>query len=331
MKKSELRAELDKLKIPYTDSDTNAVLKEKLGQAKLTENAGPPTPFQPFMLMDAEDENQIMAEIQGAMVDKFVFCFKDKGGHEVVGLSKAGVDQICRESSNKGEVYRIMETAEGKMDMEVKETEKTYQVRVRVGRYALIKDREGMPAGEQLLDTHVGSKQQQKYKKMRSGQLMLDPFGYEVACSKAIRNAKRDLLPYTFVTEMIKKFRKGGKNEKVIDMDAKATEGQIRFIHAVGIECGYTHEHLTALCKQEFSCESVAGLRMQQVNELVNMMKENKKGDTPEIDIEALGIFNEFGVTLKAKREAQWKSALSTCKGDTTRAKAFLRKKLGGK
>lgn len=324
MKKADLRQALTKLNVPYIDSETVKELTQKLNQAEMQGQGQPPVPFQPFMLMDAEDEGQILAEIQGAMIDKFVFCFKDRAGNEVIGLSKAGVDQICRESANRGEVYRIMETKDGKMDMELLETDKTYQVRVRVGRYALIKDKNGMPAGEQLLDTHVGSKQQPKYKKLKTGELVLDPFGYEVACSKAIRNAKRDLLPSTLLTEMIKRFRTKGQ-VKVVDIDEKATENQIKFIHGVGSECGLSHDQMTALVKKIFGYDSIADLRVREVNDFVNKMKLVKRSNAfPEMDFEVIGFFNEKGVTLPAKREAEWRGALQKCENNIDRAKKYL-------
>jgi hypothetical protein len=321
--KNELREQLSARGIQFTDKETVKELKEKLAQSKAQQQL-PPEPFKPFMLMEAEDEHQILAEMQGAIVDKFVFCFKGKDGKEVVGLSKAGVDQICRESANKGEVYRVMTDAEGKGDIQVIDTEKTYQVKVRIGRFALIKDKNGSPTGEQLLDTTYGSKQQPKYKRLRSGQTMLDPFAYEVAVSKAIRNGKRDLLPYTIVTEMIKKFRNKG-HERVIDADAKISEGQIRFIHQVGSENGYNHEGINAIVVQEFGYQSLSQLRMTEVNTLVQMLKDKPKSmRLPDIPIDLIGLFNVKNI-LPGKREALWRKGCELAKGDVNKAVELVR------
>jgi len=325
--KKELRKELDNMNIEYTEKDSVTVLKKKVAQAKLPAKSDPQLPF---MLMDAEDENQILQEIQGAVLDTYIYSFREGSGKEVVGLSKAGVDQVCRESANKGEVYRVIPNEITGKPAEVEEDDSYIKVIVKVGRFALIKDKNGNVSGEQLLDTAIGSKRQAKKQRFRSGKVADNPFAYEVAISKAQRNAKRDLLPYKLITEMVKKFRNKG-NIKVIQADRKINEAQLRFLHQKGSEFGFTHEKLKDLIKKEFGYESVNALNTGDVNKVVELIKE--KGDiqaVPTMSVKLLGLFNVKGI-MKAKRDAIWKKALVMFNGDAVKAEAQLHKQLAEK
>jgi len=159
----------------------------------------------PYVLMDLEDENQILAEMRGEVMNAFVYSYPDKKtGREVTGLSKVGVDNVCRESANKGEVFRVIG------DPVIRDSEDAIEVVIKVGRFAV------NPKGtEIMLDTTYGAKRQPKQKKSRDGKLSFDPFFFETAMSKAERNAKRKLLPENLIIEMIKKYRAEGKVKRL--------------------------------------------------------------------------------------------------------------------
>lgn len=153
----------------------------------------------PYELMDSEDEKQILAEMKGEVITAFVYSFQDKSGREVTGLSKVGVDNVCRESANKGEVFRVIG------DPIIQDSEDAINFVVKVGRFALRPDGKGV-----MLDTTLGAKRQLK-KKLIKNKMQDDPFFFETGLSKAERNAKRKLLPEKMILEMIKKFKAEGK------------------------------------------------------------------------------------------------------------------------
>jgi len=152
----------------------------------------------PYVMMDIEDEKQIVAEMQGEIIHTFVYSYS-KDGREIMGLSKVGVDNVCRESANKGEVFRVIG------DPIIRDSEDAIEIAIKVGRFSV------KPNGtEIMLDTTFGAKRQPK-KKLMKGTLTPDPFYFETALSKAERNAKRKLLPESLIIEMIKRYKAEGK------------------------------------------------------------------------------------------------------------------------
>jgi hypothetical protein len=316
MNKAELRKALTEKGIAFTEKDGIKALKEKLGVTKLPTITDPSLPY---VLFESEDDNQILAEMQGAVLDKFVYSFPQEG-KDIVGLSKAGVEQACRESANKkGEVYRIIDTPVIEEDAEY------IKVIVKAGRYKILLNNKGDFKGEILLDTSIGAKRQWKKLRQRDGKIVDNKFAYEVAISKAQRNAKMSLLPYAFITEMIKLFKKGGK-EQVIQPNRKIGASQLQFIHAIASENGLTHEKLGEVVRKEFGYTTLNELEMNQVNRVVELIKASKP-KVVELPLELLGIFNSKGI-MKAKRDAMWLKALEISKGDENKAVEFLKQQL---
>lgn len=66
-------------------------------------------PADPFEMMDRMDDELIVAEIEGRVVDTWVYHFPGEAGVEQWGLSKVGVDASCAELAKKGEVIRELE------------------------------------------------------------------------------------------------------------------------------------------------------------------------------------------------------------------------------
>lgn len=164
----------------------------------------------PYKLMDAEDEKQILAEMRGEIIDTFVYSFVDRSGKEITGLSKVGIDNVCRESASKGEVFRVID------EPVIKEDDKAVNVVVKVGRYLQKPD-----GKEIMLDTTFGAKREEKFRNNR-----FNPFFFETAMSKAERNAKRKLMPENLIIEMIKKYKQQGKVKTVKQPQPQPVQSQ---------------------------------------------------------------------------------------------------------
>ncbi len=321
MNKEELRGELMKLNIPFTEKDGLGILKAKLDQSKLpTKN----DPELAYTIMDSENDAQVLAEIQGAVLNTYVYSF-EQDGKKVVGLSKAGVDAVCRESANKkGEVYRLIENKITGKYYDIDEDDKYIKVIVTVGRYALIRDKQGKIIDEILLDTAVGVKRQAKTMNTRFG-MRDNQFAFECAFSKAQRNAKASLLPYKLVAEMIEHYRAQGK-EKVIQASNKIGASQLQYLHALANEMGISHEKLTELVNKEFRYQSLNEVNMTEVSRVAELIRANKPKEV-KIPIELIGLFNEKNI-LKAKRDAMWLKAYSESNGDVNKAIELLKGQL---
>jgi len=152
----------------------------------------------PFRLMDALDDQLIIAELEGRMPEILTYHFSDKG-QEVWGLSKAGVDEATGELSKQGEVIRELE-----LNFTDGETEAFFTVKA--GRYVVSRD-----GKEILLDTKFGTKRQSK-KTARGND---NTFWYEQGSIKACRNASMRLIPKTIVQAVIESAKQKGKVKEI--------------------------------------------------------------------------------------------------------------------
>jgi|FLYK01.1.fsa_nt_gi hypothetical protein len=164
---------------------------------------------EPHEIFELADEEQIVAELQGRVTERFVYelPLKDpQTGKNVVGLSYAGTNWACREYARQGEVIRIV----GKPDYQPDPTDDNYVIiTVMAQRFAVHPD-----TGKEIpLDTAPGVKRQwRKMKKnvYQNGQkvdeeIVDDPFFWEKGLSKACRNAKQALIPTDIVKTLIAK------------------------------------------------------------------------------------------------------------------------------
>ena len=159
----------------------------------------------PFVLMDAADDALILAELEGRILDTWVYEFTS-GGQKVQGLSKVGIDQATRELAKKGEVLRELECG-----YHVDPTDKNYVLfTVKVGRFAISKEGQ-----EILLDTAIGAKRQWTKMARRDGRVVSDPFWFEKGLAKAARNAKQRLLPEEIKTKILTFAKEKGRVQKV--------------------------------------------------------------------------------------------------------------------
>jgi|FLYN01.1.fsa_nt_gi hypothetical protein len=148
-----------------------------------------------YELMELADEEQILAEMAGRALDRYVYHF-NQDGQTVRGLSYAGVNWACREYAKRGEVIRIV----GKPEIVQDPTDPEYViVCVTAQRFAIHPE----TGRETPLDSAVGAKRQWKNMRLRDGRIVPNKFFLESAISKAQRNAKAALFPSQFVAEMI--------------------------------------------------------------------------------------------------------------------------------
>jgi hypothetical protein len=125
-----------------------------------------------FQQLDQLDENQIIAELQGAVTQEMVYSFRS-GGKQVTGLSWSGIKHLASRLGNvQVDLLQVLDTGD------------SWCVLCK----ALV--------GE---SSRVGAAEQSKA--MKNGNP--DPFALPKATSKAQRNAIRALLPEKLIIETI--------------------------------------------------------------------------------------------------------------------------------
>ena len=175
-------------------------------------------PWRPFEIMERVEDEAVIQELRGEVIETLVYEFTDKDSRRVVGLSKAGVDRVASEMAMKGEVLR-------ELDFELIPDADSVTAVVKAGRYAVSQD-----GREILLETVFGTKRQPRkreiYVRGKDGKSIIkdgqplkrleeDPFVVEVAMVKAARNAKRRLMPESLITKVIDMARKEGRVRKL--------------------------------------------------------------------------------------------------------------------
>lgn len=146
----------------------------------------------PFLVMDKEDEKQILAEMKGEIIKSYVYSYDDKKGKKVEGLSMAGINAMSIHMAETGHPIRVL-------DQWITEDDRYYKAIVKVGRFSIKED-----GTEILLDTGLGTKRQSK--EFKPG--VDNPFAFELAVSKAERNARKKLMPEKIIIEMMKVYKK---------------------------------------------------------------------------------------------------------------------------
>lgn len=150
------------------------------------EKTGPPALPEEFRALDLRDEEQILAEMQGRVMDEYAYRFPS-GGREVVGLSWVGVKAVARKMGN----ISIAKT-------DITETDGSYRVVVCA---------EDRVRNVQMM----GAAEQAKVMTVR-GEKVPDLFALQKALSKAQRNAIRNLIPEEIIKAMLAEYlgKKGG-------------------------------------------------------------------------------------------------------------------------
>jgi len=174
--------------------------------AQVAETRGRKLTTADFMELERRDEEQILAEIQGQVIEEMVYQFP-MGGRTVTGISWVGTKEVARRY--------------GKIDiepMEIRETPDAWIV--------IVKGRD-LEKGYGLLGVSTCP----KLRKKRDGSEEPNPFALQTAASKAQRNAIRNLIPETFIKTVIAEWLKAKKHpsrqparrEPPKRVDAKAT------------------------------------------------------------------------------------------------------------
>ena len=133
-----------------------------------------------FAIMERKDEAQILSELQGVFLDKFVYSFK-QGNTTVTGISWAGIKEIA---------YRI-----GEIDTNIEKYEETEEA------YIFIVRATNKGVGSRLGVSNQPKKQNGK----------VDQFALQKALSKAQRNAIRGVIPEATIQQYLDSFTKQGK------------------------------------------------------------------------------------------------------------------------
>jgi len=166
--------------------------------------------WDPFQLMDRLDEEALRKELDGVASTDLVYVVRE-GGHEVVGLSKTGVDECCMALVSQGQVIRE-EDLHYEVLGEGENREALFTVKA--ARFAV------SPTGQEVrLDQVIGVKRQALYLRDK-----LNPHWFEQGAMKAARNARFRLIPGSVRAQVIASARRSGQT-RVIDAQAGTLQG----------------------------------------------------------------------------------------------------------
>ena len=155
----------------------------------------------PYLVMDKMDDEQILADIGGKIdkfADKLVYCFEDKDGRQVTGLSWIGVKTM---------VFHLRRSKMANLSAE----DVTYSVDLSDSEYVVFKAKvRDLISGA----TAIGLKRQPLKMHTKYG-VKPNNFWLEQGRTKAVRNAMIELFPADWVADKITEWIKGGKYQKL--------------------------------------------------------------------------------------------------------------------
>jgi len=161
------------------------------------------SPPDEFQIMEAKDEDQILAELQGSFLKKFVYSFK-VGGRPVTGISWAGIKEIA---------YRLKG-----IDTEIQKFEETET------HYIFI-----VKATNKDVGSRLGVSNQPKMSKGKP-----DQFALQKALSKAQRNAIRGVIPEATIEMYLTEFGNVPKNVDRFNPPATRKEVEAEVVEEQG-------------------------------------------------------------------------------------------------
>lgn len=245
-------------------SDNANAIEKKQMRAEITDP-------DPFTIMDKMDDELILAEIEGRIVDTWVYHFFE-GGKEQWGLSKVGVDAACSELAKKGEVIRELE-----LNFYLDPVDKEYVVFVsKAGRFAVTRD-----GKEVLLDTAIGTKRQWTKLIRKDGSTCPNQFYFEQGAMKALRNARARLISEEIKTKIIAFAKEKNKTKSVATPEALpedekskkklATEKQLAFLSLLIKEriAPQEQEEFKNKLKQRFSVAHSRDLTSEEARQVI--------------------------------------------------------------
>jgi len=143
-----------------------------------------------YIIMERKDEEQIMEEIKGRVIEEYVYDF-EISGRRITGLSYAGVKALALKQGGIHVGEPIIND---------------------YGDFWLCK----VKAHDIVRNISVwGVATQRKKFKLRTGDMVDDEFAIQKVVSKAERNAMRKLIPETLIIEVIKEWREKKKKLNV--------------------------------------------------------------------------------------------------------------------
>jgi len=146
-----------------------------------------------FLEMERRDEDQILAELRGKVVEEYVYRVEGR-----LGISYAGINEIC---------YRMKHIHVEPWVM-WDEDEKYYYATVRA--INTVEDISALGLGQQPKLMKVYDRDP-RGRRLETSHLEEDRFAKTKALSKAQRNAKKAVIPLTTIKVFIDKFQKGTK------------------------------------------------------------------------------------------------------------------------
>ncbi len=168
---------------------------------------------EPFQLMDYLDDQAILAEIEGRVVETWVYSFS-QAGKEVYGLSKVGVDQACIEMAKSGNVIREEGVTVSKDPID----ESFLLFEGKASRYIIKEER------EIKMETVCGMKRQSIYLDSKTNPPIPDKFWFEKGSMKALRNAKSRLILEEVKARIIALAKELGKTKLLTQCQSSAFE-----------------------------------------------------------------------------------------------------------
>jgi len=180
----------DKIK-PFLPKVYNSIVSGKPSEVSSNHNSNGGNGFDsPFTIMERKDEDQILTEMKGNVMQEFVYSFK-QNNRDITGLSYAGVKQIALEMGN----IHVNEP-------QLSEMNGSYICKVKAVDVARNLEMWGVSCQAKQMKTRYGNQ--------------TDDFAVQKAVSKAERNALRKLMPEKLIVEMIKEWKQknnGGNNQ----------------------------------------------------------------------------------------------------------------------
>ena len=192
--------------MPKKKTETKKDLPAKLGE-QMPEKF---TNMDAFAIFDALDEIQIVEEIKGKVLRDWVYQFQQEG-RTVQGVAKAGIDAACQYLAGQGKIIRD----ENVEMLTLPDGEVGFMARCAV--YSI--DRE--TGQEYKQNEAIGTKNQPMY--FSGGKK--NPHWFTAGSQKAIRNARRRLIPEAVINHILAEALKDGRVRTIGPGDQKQLSG----------------------------------------------------------------------------------------------------------
>lgn len=254
-----------------------------------------------FVEFERRDNDAIMAELQGAVIEEFVYSF-NQNGKRIVGMSLPGVMAVAQQMGGITCGQPIWTITDEDITCDISATDHKVGLTVWGTATAPLMFRD------------------------KSGNDRRDTFARAKALSKAQRNAIRKVIPETVATEMLKQFMRGESPQQpqqyqpsrqqqqrqpppqvqevqrpaveIVDEDGvivelqsqpmtaentfTATEKQQKAIFAIGRANGWTDDEIHDVLVEEYHKESTKELTVREASAFIDLLKSGNR-QQPEL------------------------------------------------